>query len=128
MDRRRHLIDKSGLVLDLGQYYTKIGMTGEPAPTFIIPTDPNLFLSKLDLDNNNNNTIYKQLVYQDENFLKNIHNFFDNIFLIKMSTDPTNRIIYIVCNMMIPKKFLEIIQKVLLTKYKLSRVFFINSL
>jgi len=38
-DLRRHT-DKSGFVIDFGQFYTKIGLLGEAAPAFVIPTNP----------------------------------------------------------------------------------------
>ena len=126
-DLRRHT-EKSGFVIDFGQFYTKIGVQGEAAPAFVIPTNPDQFLKKLDQDRKNVNVIYSNSIVDDEELERNLSIFFEDIFLNKFSMLPTNRLIFIVCSMMVPKRFQYALQKVLLYKFKLNSVFFVNNL
>jgi actin-related protein len=124
---RRHT-EKSGYVIDIGQFYTKIGLTGEPSPSFVIQTSHDLFLGKLDLNKKNINVIYKQSVRDDQDLTRNLQIYFEDIFFNKFSMDPQGRLVFIVCSMMIPRKFLEVATELLLVKYKLDKVFFVNNL
>lgn len=108
----RRVTEKSGFVIDLGQFYTKIGLTGEASPSFVIPTDPNIFLKKFDLDKKHINIIYKDSLTDDADLEKTFIVFFEDIFFNKFSMDAKNRHVFIVASMLIPKKILMTIQNV----------------
>lgn len=125
-DKNHFFSEKSGVILDIGVLYTKIGFISDNLPRKILKTPPALFkqLKSLNLDKR----VFLADCFKDTDKLKyELEHFLHDIFYTELLINPSERNIFYVDNIMTPRILSESIGDILFNKFKVKKVFYVFS-
>ncbi|XP_065920591.1 actin-related protein 10-like [Dysidea avara] len=116
------LTDKGCVVIDIGHTYTKVGMSGEPAPRFIIRSKTRLKLSGKTV-----NVLDKELLWSPQKLAKVMTSFMKDIFLNYLLTNPKDSRVIIVESLVNPMAIRNALAHALFKQLNVSYVVFMPS-
>ena len=115
--------EKTGIILDIGILYSKIGFIGDNLPRKIHKTPLNLFkqLKNLNLDKN----VFLADCFKDQKSLAfELEQFLHDIFFTELLINPQERSVFYVENLMTPRIFTEILAEILYKSFNVKKVYF----
>lgn len=123
--------NNTSIVIDLGMYYTKIGISANYAPIKIIKTPINLFLTNntfksdnkfLNIYNCNNDGFNENI------FLDNLYDFFEDIFINHLLINQKDKVLTLGLNTLFSKYYITEISKILIDKFNIKKLILVNNL
>jgi len=115
--------ENTPIVLDVGEVYTKVGISGDTEPRVIIPTlVPEEGKTSRYLYKHEHNSIEG---YQlSSSFKKDVHKFLSNIYLKYLQVDPKHHSVVICESLFSPSKFRHTLADVLFTEFQVPSILF----